>query len=139
MSHHEREYAAQTQLANDARHPQFDIPQHEHEYDAGMQLANGARHPQFDIPQHQGGHYQHYQQNHEGLYDYNDPFWNNRDPHGDINAQPTPQAVPRALNGVRHPQLDIARRKQELAAEMQMLDMDSGEAPAFVRHSDGRS
>lgn len=139
MSQHEREYAAQTVLANSARHPQFDIPQHEHEYAAEMQLSNGARHPQFDIPQHQGGHYQHYQQNDEGLYDYRDPFWNNRDPHGDFNIQPTPMPVPRPANGIRHPQLDIARRKQELAAEMQMLEFDGGKTPTFEQHSGGRS
>ncbi|KAF9271143.1 hypothetical protein BGZ74_006446, partial [Mortierella antarctica] len=138
MSQHERDFAAQLQLENSARHPQFDIPQRGPEYDTEMQHVNGTRHPQFDTPQHEHGHYQQYQQNHEGLYDYRDPAWNNRDPHGDFNAQPTPQSIPRPANGIRHPQLDIARRKQELAAEMQMLEYGSGEAPTFVRHTDGR-
>ncbi|KAG0351101.1 hypothetical protein BG005_009417 [Podila minutissima] len=139
MSQHERDFAAQLQLENSARHPQFDIPQRGPEYDTEMQHVNGTRHPQFDTPQHEHGHYQQYQQNHEGLYDYRDPVWNNRDPHGDFNTQPISQSVPRPANGIRHPQLDIARRKQELAAEMQMLEYGSGEAPTFVQHTDGRS
>ncbi|KAG0075325.1 hypothetical protein BGZ92_002958 [Podila epicladia] len=139
MSQHERDFAAEMQLANDARHPQFDVPQSGLEYAAEMQHVNGTRHPQIDIPQHEHGHYQQYQQSREGLYDYRDPVWNNRDPHGDLNAQSTPQSVPRPANGVRHPQLDIARRKQELAAEMQMLEYGSREAPTFVQHSDGPS
>ncbi|KAG0351100.1 hypothetical protein BG005_009416 [Podila minutissima] len=139
MSQHERNFAAEMRLANGSRHPQFDIPQRGPEYDTEMQHVNGTRHPQFDTPQHEHGHYQQYQQNHEGLYDYRDPVWNNRDPHGDFNAQPIPQSIPRPANGIRHPQLDIARRKQELAAEMQMLEYGSGEAPTFVQHTDGRS
>ncbi|KAG0034173.1 hypothetical protein BGZ81_005878 [Podila clonocystis] len=139
MSQHERDFAAQMQLENGARHPQFETPQRGPEFAAEMQLVNDTRHPQFDIPQYENGHYQQYQQNRDGLYDNREPVWNNRDPHGSLNVQPSPQPVPRPSNGIRHPQLDIARRKQELAAEMQMLEYGSGEGPAFEQHRDGRS
>ncbi|KAG0075326.1 hypothetical protein BGZ92_002959 [Podila epicladia] len=112
-----------------ARDPQLVISQHECEY-VGMQLDNGARHPQSDFSRRDRGHHQ---KHIEELRFHRDVV--NRHPHADLHVHPTPQSVPWPTKDVHHPQLDVARRKQELAAEMQMLEYDSGEASTFAQHT----
>ncbi|KAG0036048.1 hypothetical protein BGZ82_004762 [Podila clonocystis] len=114
-------------LARGARHPQLINSQHERELTAEMQLANGARHPQWDMPRHKHGDHK---ESSDGFHDYRNPIERSKDPHGDLNER----SVPWPAYGIHHPQLDISRRKRELAAEMQMLEFDSGEAPAFVQN-----
>ncbi|KAG0333343.1 hypothetical protein BG000_009246 [Podila horticola] len=122
--------------ASGARHPQLVRSQHERELAAETRLADGARNPQWDIPWHEQGHCQ---QSIGGLYGHTNPIERSKDPHGKLNAQSIPQSVPWPANDVRHPQLDVSRRRRELAAEMHMLELDSGEAPTFVQSLGKRS
>lgn len=71
-------------------------------------------------------------------YDYSDPIEKNRDPNGEFNTGPTPRVVLRTVRSAnaRHPQLDVARRKQELALEMQLLEDAAGNASPSVQHTD---
>ncbi|KAF8949580.1 hypothetical protein BGZ52_005526, partial [Haplosporangium bisporale] len=96
--------------------------------------AKNVRHRQKGTPRRERQHHQH---SNEG-YDYRDQTENNRDPHGELNTGPTPRVVSRTVRSAnaRHPQLDVARRKQELALEMQLLEDATGNASPSVRHSD---
>lgn len=96
--------------------------------------AKNVRHQQKGTPQHERQHHQHSK---EG-YGYRDQTENNRDPHGEFNTGPTPRVVSRTVRSAnaRHPQLDVARRKQELALEMQLLEDATGNASPSVRHLD---
>lgn len=71
-------------------------------------------------------------------YDYSDPIEKKRDPNGEFNTGPTPRVVLRTVRSAnaRHPQLDVARRKQELALEMQLLEDAAGNASPSVQHTD---
>ncbi|KAF9378118.1 hypothetical protein CPB97_009781, partial [Podila verticillata] len=96
--------------------------------------AKSVRHQQKGAPRRERQHHQH---SNEG-YAYRDQTENNRDPHDEFNTGPTPRVVSwtvRSANA-RHPQLDVARRKQELALEMQLLEDATGNASPSARHSD---
>ncbi|KAF9299847.1 hypothetical protein BGZ74_008580 [Mortierella antarctica] len=146
-------YGAEMQPAYGLQHPHTEMPEDQYQYGAEMQSAYGLRHPhseipqehapemqpaygvqpKFEVPQHGHGHHR---QRNKGYYDFNDPVTRYNNPHGDLNARPAPRIPPRPAKVVRRPQLDISQRERELFAEMEMLQMDKGNAAAFAQPTD---
>ncbi|KAG0083652.1 hypothetical protein BGZ93_001674 [Podila epicladia] len=144
-------YGSETQMAYGQQHPHTEMPEDQYQYGIGMQSAYGVRHPhseipqehapemqstngdkpKYDVPRHGHGHRQH-----NRYYDFKDPVVRYNNPHGDLNARPVPRIPPRPVKVSRPPQLDISRRERELFAEMEMLQMDKGTAPAFAQPTD---